>query len=217
MAEASGRVSLRAGGRRHSPFIRQRRQKAMPARRCGKSLSAIAREGFLDRRSKRCFWLLLSPQTKVARAGARNYPSRRQRKRSRRGAKLSPSETNTTLTPLRGDASSVSFAGTCLPAGRSTDLTRHRRVIQYREPLKGKTNGGASFNTATHQGGRLTEVCHSTPRTLRGEGLSLCGLGTRLPVTSSGGRLTPADGRGAEDRMEVGSENTWKKEWNFCR
>ena len=22
---------------------------------------------------------------------------------------------------------------------------------------------------------------------------------------------------GDEDRMEVGSENTWKKEWNFCR
>ena len=78
VAEASGRGSLRAGGRRHSPFIRQRRQKAMPARIRRKSLSAIAREGFLDRRSKRCFWLLLSPQTKVARAGARNYPSRRQ-------------------------------------------------------------------------------------------------------------------------------------------
>jgi len=27
---------------------------------------------------------------------------------------------------------------TCLPAGRFADLTRHRRVIQYREPLKGK-------------------------------------------------------------------------------
>ena len=93
VAEASGRVSLRAGERRHSPFIRQRRQKAMPARIRGKSLSAIAREGFLDRRSKRCFWLLLSPQTKVACAGARNYPRRRQRKCSRRGAKLSPAET----------------------------------------------------------------------------------------------------------------------------
>ena len=46
----------------------------MPARRCGKSQPTVAREGFLDRRSKRCFWLLLSPQTKVARAGARNYP-----------------------------------------------------------------------------------------------------------------------------------------------
>ena len=74
VAEASGRVSLRAGERRHSPFIRQRRQKAMPARIRRKSQLSIAREGFLDRRSKRCFWLLLSPQTKVARAGARNYP-----------------------------------------------------------------------------------------------------------------------------------------------
>ena len=27
---------------------------------------------------------------------------------------------------------------TCLPAGRSTDLTRHRRVIQHRGPLRGK-------------------------------------------------------------------------------
>ena len=122
-----------------------------------------------------------------ARAGARNYPRRRQRKRSRRGAKLSPLETNTTLAPLRGDASSAPFGGTCLPAGRSV------------------------------RGSDTPPACHSTPRTLRGEGLSLCGLGTRLPVTSSGGRLTPADGRGDEDRMEVGSENTWKKEWNFCR
>ena len=71
---------------RHSPFIRQRRQKAMPARRCGKLQPTVAREGFLDRRSKRCFWLLLSPQTKVARAGARNYPRRRQIMRLRRCA-----------------------------------------------------------------------------------------------------------------------------------
>ena len=35
-----------------------------------------------------------------ARAVARNYPHRRQRKRSRRGAKLSPSETNNALAPL---------------------------------------------------------------------------------------------------------------------
>ena len=86
VAEASGRVSLRAGERRHSPFIRQRRQKAMPARIRGKSQLSIAREGFLDRRSKRCFWLLLSPQTKVAHAGARNYPRRRQIMRLRRCA-----------------------------------------------------------------------------------------------------------------------------------
>ena len=30
------------------------------------------------------------------------------------------------------------YGGTCLPAGRSAGLTRHRRVIQYRGPLKGK-------------------------------------------------------------------------------
>ena len=71
----------------------------------------------------------------------------------------------------------------------------------HRGPLKGKANGGTPFNTAD----------------LQGEGLSLCGPGIRLPVSSSWGRLTAADGRGDEDRMEVGSENTWKKEWNFCR
>ena len=89
------------------------------------------------------------------------------------------------------------YGGTCLPAGRSV------------------------------RGSDRPPACHSIPRTpqgeglrgcaTQGEGLGLCGPGTRLPVTSSGGRLTPADGRGDEDRMEVGSENTWKKEWNFCR
>ena len=129
----------------------------MPARIRRKSLSAIAREGFLDRRSKRCFWLLLSPQTKVACAGARNYPRRRQILRLRRCAA-------TPHPPPSG-------APVSLRVGRFADLTRHRRVIQRREPLKGKADGGVSFNTATHQGGRLTEVCHSTPRTHQGEGL----------------------------------------------
>ena len=55
----------------HSPFIRQRRQKAMPARIRRKSQLSIAREGFLDRRSKRRFWLLLPPGAKVARARGR--------------------------------------------------------------------------------------------------------------------------------------------------
>ena len=36
------------------------------------------------------------------------------------------------------DTSSAPFGGTCLPAGRSADLTGHRPVIQHREPLKGK-------------------------------------------------------------------------------
>ena len=30
------------------------------------------------------------------------------------------------------------YGGICLPAGRSADLTRHRRVIQHREPCEGK-------------------------------------------------------------------------------
>ena len=33
------------------------------------------------------------------------------------------------------------YGGTCLPAGRSAGLTRHRRVRQHREPLKGKALG----------------------------------------------------------------------------
>ena len=103
------------------------------------------------------------------------------------GGEIAPAAGTRGFTPLRGDTSSAPFGGTCLPAGRSV------------------------------RGSDRPPACHSTPRTLRGEGLSFCGLGTRLPVTSSGGRLTPADGRGDEDRMEVGSENTWKKEWNFCR
>ena len=51
---------------------------------------------------------------------------------------------------------SASLTPVSLRVGRFADLTRHRRVIQRREPLKGKANGGVSFNTATHQGGRLT-------------------------------------------------------------
>ena len=75
----------------------------------------------------------------------KKWGRRRQKKRSRRGAKLSPSETNTTLTPLRGDASSVSFADTCLPAGRSVC------------------------------GSDTPPACHSTPRTHQGEGLAPAG------------------------------------------
>ena len=46
------------------------------------------------------------------------------------------------------------YGGTCLPAGRSAGLTRHRRVIQYREP----------------PGGRLGEVRHLATRIPQGEG-----------------------------------------------
>ena len=75
---------------------------------------------------------------------------------SRRGAKLSPSETKETLAPGReiarcgGDGGLYAAArlhlirhGFAVPpvslrVGRFADLTRHRRVIQHREPLKGK-------------------------------------------------------------------------------
>ena len=157
MAGASGRVSLRAGERRHSPFIRQRRKKALPARIRGKSQLSIAREGFLDRRSKRCFWLLLSPQTKVARAGARNYPRRRQIMRLRRCA----------ATPHPPPSGAPS------PQGEGLRV-RH----SHRGPLKGKANGGVSFNTADPSRGRLTGVRHSTPRTSRGKA-DACGRGTK--------------------------------------
>ena len=112
----------------------------MPARIRGKSLSAIAREGFLDRRSKRCFWLLLSPQTKVARAGARNCPLRQGRGALRRCAA-------TPHPPPSG-------ASVSLRVGRSAGLTRHRRVIQHRDPSRGKANGGTPFNTADPSRGK---------------------------------------------------------------
>ena len=182
MAGASGRGSLRAGERRHSPFIRQRRRKALPARIRRKSLSAIAREGFLDRRSKRCFWLLLSPQTKVARAGARNSP----------------------CAGCGGDGGVLRRCAATPhppPSGAPSPQGEGLRVRHsHREPLKGKADGGVSFNAANPSRGRLTEVRHSTPRPIKGEGLGLCGPGTRLPVTSSGGRLTPADGGRKKDR-----------------
>ena len=44
----------------------------------GGSEQALRAEEVQKRSFCRCFWLLLSPQTKVARAEARNYPRRRQ-------------------------------------------------------------------------------------------------------------------------------------------
>ena len=129
----------------------------MPARIRRKSLSAIAHEGFLDRRSKRCFWLLLSPQTKVARAGARNYPRRRQRKRSRRGAKLSPAETNNALTPLRRRHLIRPLRGYLSPCGS----------------VRGSDTPPACHSIPrTHQGGRLGGVRHSRGRLGGGGGRS---------------------------------------------
>ena len=150
VAEASGRGSLRAGERRHSPFIRQRRRKAMPARIRRKSLSAIAREGFLDRRSKRCFWLLLSPQTKVARAGARNSPC----------AGCGRDEG-----VLRRCAATPHPPPSGAPSPQGEGLrVRH----SHREPLKGKA-GECATPTANPSRGRL-EGAPLTPRTHQGEG-----------------------------------------------
>ena len=50
------------------------------------------------------------------------------------------------------DTSSVSFAATCLPAGRSVRGSDRPPACQTRGPLKGKTNGGVLFNTANPQG-----------------------------------------------------------------
>ena len=93
------------------------------------------------------------------------------------------------------------YGGTCLPAGRSAGLTGNRPVIQHCGPLKGKANGGVSFNTANHQGGRVELVRPGHPS----------------PCDLIRGKADTCGREGDEDRMEVGSENTWKKEWNFCR
>ena len=145
MARASGRASLRADERRHSPFIRQRRRKALPVRIRGKSQLSIAREGFLDRRSKRCFWLLLSPQTKVARAGARNSPC----------AGCGRDEG-----VLRRCAATPHPPPSGAPSPQGEGLrVRH----SHRGPLKGKANGGVSFNTADPSRGRLGLVLPGHP------------------------------------------------------
>ena len=101
----------------------------------GGSEQALRAEEVQKRSFCRCFWLLLSPQTKVARAGARNYPRRRQIMRLRRCA-ATPH-----LPRLR--------RATCLPAGRSAGLTRHRPVIQPRGPPGGRLEG------VRHSRGRL--------------------------------------------------------------
>ena len=144
----------------------------MPARIRGKSQLSIAREGFLDRRSKRCFWLLLSPQTKVARAGARNSPLRRGRGALRRCA----------ATPHPPPSGAPS------PQGEGLRV-RH----SHREPLKGKADGGVSFNAADPSRGRLGLVRpgHPSPCDLiRGKAWG-CGIQHR---EHPGGKLEGAAG-----------------------
>ena len=64
------------------------------------------------------------------------------------------------FTPLRGYTSSVSLRLTpvSLRVGRSTGLTRHRRVIQHRGPPQGEGLRGAAFNGADPSRGRLWGV-----------------------------------------------------------
>ena len=131
----------------------------------------------------RCFWLLLSPQTKVARAGARNSPCAAAADAVRVGAgtlvvfgdyQIAPIAARSTamgrwrLTPpWYGDAAcgrdggrgtphpSASLPPVSLRVGRSAGLTRHRRVIQYRGPPRGKAWGGAPLEgKAWGDGGR---------------------------------------------------------------
>ena len=75
-----------------------------------------------------------------ARAGARNNPLRRGRGALRRCAA-------TPHPPPSG-------ASVSLRVGRFADLTRHRRVIQRREPLKGEGFWGAAFSTANPSRGK---------------------------------------------------------------
>ena len=88
-----------------------------------------------------------------ARAGARNYPRWRQIMRLRRCA----------ATPHPPPSGAPS------PQGEGLRV-RH----SHRGPLKGKANGGASFNAANPSRGRL-EGAPLTPRTHQGEGLAPAG------------------------------------------
>ena len=59
--------------------------------------------------------------------------------------------------PSRGRLTGVRPAGApvSLRVGRFAGLTGHRPVIQYREPPRGKANGGTSSYTASPARGRL--------------------------------------------------------------
>ncbi len=63
-----------------------------------------------------------------------------------------------------------SGAPVSLRVGRFADLTRHRRVIQYREPLKGKADGGVSFNAADPSRGKADGGVSFNTADLQGEG-----------------------------------------------
>ena len=119
----------------------------------GGSEQALRAEEVQKRSFCRCFWLLLSPQTKVARAGARNYPCAAAADAVRVGAGTLVVFGDYQIAPIAARSTAMGrwrltppgYGGTCLPAGRS--------VRGYDTP----------------------PACHSTPRTHQGEGLAPAG------------------------------------------
>ena len=74
------------------------------------------------------------------------------------GGEIAPAAGTRGFTPLRGDTSSVSFADTCLPAGRS---------------VRGSDRPPACHSIPRTPQGEGFGGCHSIPRTPQGEGLTL--------------------------------------------
>ena len=115
-----------------------------------------------------------------ARAGARNYPRRRQIMRLRRCS----------ATPHPPPSGAPS------PQGEGLRV-RH----SHRGPLKGKANEGVSFNAANHQGGRLTAAGRGTKKDRRGRSFVFRrGIGVRCP-----GRYPASPGRSRLWRRSTGA------------
>ena len=74
-----------------------------------------------------------------------------------------------TANPSRGRLTEACHSTPRTPQGEGLGV-RH----SHREPLKGKANGDVSFNTATHQGGRLTSAGGGRKKDRRGR--SFCFL-----------------------------------------
>ena len=119
---------------------------------------------------------------------------------------------------------------TCLPAGRFAGLTRHRCVIQHREPSGGRLDAAAgrgtkdpssvSFADTFPPGGRLWEVRHLATRTHQGEGLGnkkkrpgalLLALFIAFWWCRSGPSGTGATGRRRELRR---GRRSWENPWH---
>ena len=160
-------------------------------------------EGFLDRRSKWRFWLLLPPGAKVARAGARNFPRRRQRRHSRRGAKK-PAAAGTKgiyaaarlhlIRPLRGHLPLKGKALGC--------------AIQHRGPPRGKANGVRGVGDAAPYRGDLfprgkADTCGGRRKNFlpwRGQAVA----GASAPVNAGTVLLSDNDNNGPCPRENAG-------------